>query len=191
MRRTIPLLAAALVAVPLGLVAEAAPVAQARLALADLTLTGDEGTSQRIRLTVTDAARPRLTLQVSDCDASGCVGFDYFETRLAPAAVRLDPSTATGELRTTLGGRELHIAWTPDRRPSFRGGSEGTSGDDGETFSVYRAEPAYARILLGGATCTGSGGVGDEVRLENRDGSPGAAQPLAQFRPAARLTCAS
>jgi hypothetical protein len=189
MPHAVPLLSSLLILSPLTLPAQAEPVARTRLALASFTLGADTDTSQRISLTVTTAARPRLTLQVSDCDANGCVGVGYFETRLAPSAVKLDPEVAAGELRTVLAGRALHVVWTPDDRPVVMGGTEGSSDEDSETLSVYRADPAHAKVSFDGASCSTDGGVGDEIRLENPDGDTGSAQPLRRFRPAQGLTC--
>lgn len=189
MRPTAPLIVLALAAGPLAVHADAAPVAQARIMLTAFTLADADGSTQRVRLTVTDAASPRLTLQVTACETSGCGSPDYYETRLPTSAVRIDRSTAAGELRTTLGGRPLRITWTPDSKLAAQGGTEGHSNDTSETLSVYRAEPAVARITLADAACTADGGVGDEIRLENPEGSAGAARPLASLTPAPRLGC--
>lgn len=189
MRPTAPLIVLALAAGPLAVHADAAPVAQARIMLTAFTLADLDGSTRRVRLSVTDASSPRLTLQVTDCDPTGCGSPDYYETRLPTSAVRIDRSIAAGELRTTLGRRPLRITWTPDSRMAAQGGTEGQSSETSETLSVYRAEPAVARISLGDAVCTTGGGVGDEIRLENPDGSAGTARPLVSLRPAATLTC--
>lgn len=190
MRRiAVPLVTAALI-VPVAY-AHAEPVAQARLAQAEFELADADGTWQKVRLTVTDASRPRLTLQIADCDATGCAGFDYYEARLDPAAVSIDGASAAGELRTALRGTPLHILWAPEDRLVLRGGSEGSSGEGGEAVSVYRAEPAVAEITLGDEVCSATAAVGDEVRIELPDGATGAARPLESFSPAARLTCES
>jgi hypothetical protein len=189
MRRPAPILVPALVMTALTLPAQAEPVAQSRLALVSFTLTADDETAQRVSLTVTSATHPRLTLQVSDCDASGCAGIGYYETRLAPSAVRLDPDLAAGELKTVLDGRKLHVAWTPDERPVVMAGTQGSSDGDSETLTVYRADPARVQVTFDGGSCTTSGGVGDELRLENPEGAAGNALPLSAFRPARDVAC--
>lgn len=189
MRPTVPLIVLALAAGPLAVNADAAPVAQARVMLTAFTLADPDGSTQRVRLTVTDASSPRLTLQVSDCESAGCGSMDYYEARLPTSAVRIDRSSAAGELRTALGGRPLRITWTPDPKPAVQAGTQGQSSESSETLSVYRAEPAVARITLGDAVCSAAGAVGDEVRLENPDGSAGTARPLASLTPAPLLTC--
>lgn len=187
-RLTLPLVTAALIA-PVAY-AHAEPVAQARLAQTEFVLTKPDSTSQKVRLTVTNAARPRLTLQIADCDATGCTGFDYYETRLDPGAVAIDGTTAAGELMTALRGTHLGITWAPDDRLVLQGGAEGSSGDGGEAASVYRVEPAVAEIRFGDEVCTATAAVGDEVRTELPEGSTGAARPLDSFAPGTQLACA-
>lgn len=188
MRRTVLPLTAVLAFAPLGL-AHAEPVSQNRLAQIAFTLSDGKSASQRIRLTVTDATRPRLTLQVSDCDAAGCADPQYYEARLDPTQVKIAQSTATAELSTTVAGIPLQISWTPDNRTAVKGGTEGGSGEGGETLSAYRAEPALAKITYATVPCSDLGAVGDELRIETPDQATGPARPLTSFVPAPNLRC--
>ena len=168
--------------------APAAPAAVNRVAGVDLELVRSDGTSRRVDLRVTSALR--LTLQVSECDGSDCVGFAYYEARLEPGAVTLDPDEARGSVRTVVGGRALEVAWAPSGQQGVvLGGTEGSSSDEGEAASSYVAEPAVATVTWGGSTCELAGLVGDELRVESPEGNPGAALPLSRFRGGGSLAC--
>jgi hypothetical protein len=166
-----------------------APAEQSRLAITSFVLEQPGGRSQSVHLRVTDGARPRLHLQVSDCDAQGC-RTSHYESALAEAAVSLPGDATTGELRTTWGGRALRVVWSPDDRVALKGGTDGSSDTQSQVIGVYRVEPALARITYGGTACTAEGGVGDEVRAELPEGSSGGARPVADSRPAGELACA-
>ena len=89
-------------------------------------------------------------------------------------AVTIDGAQAVARLRTTLDGRPFAVDWKPVPPGTVviqgtRGG--GTDGD--LAFSIYRADPAAAHVVLAGRTCNGSASVGDEVRVELPEGSDG------------------
>lgn len=168
--------------------APAAPVASNRLAGVDVEVLLADGGSRRIDLRVTSAGR--FTLQVTDCEGTDCYGFRYYETRLPGSAVSVDADEARATLRTSLAGQPLTVSWEPTGEQAVVvGGTEGSSNDEGETFSSYVADPATATVTWGEQTCEQRGLVGDEVRVESPEGNDGAAVPLAQLRLRGTLAC--
>ena len=168
--------------------AVAAPVSTGRIGIATFTLAVSDATQDRVEVSALTGGR--VEVAVTRCSAGQCSGTAYYAGTLPAAAVTLDTGTASGRLRAVLGGQDLSILWTPaPKATALRQGTQG-GGQDDETLTVYRVDPATAAVSLNGQRCSGSGGVGDAVFLQSSEGARGNAAPLRDLRlPAAKPVC--
>ena len=196
MRRTLLLTASATAVAAAVLPGYAAPVPAntGRVAATHLTFRLTEGRTLSLELraaTLSDATVLRVLAH--HCDASGACAESVYQSPLSPASLTIDPMTADAELRTTIGGRQLHIQWRPDGTSGVVVGSPeaqgtGTSGDG----SAFVGDPAVASVQLDGRSCSGAGSVGTAVFAGTGEvtGSPGDAGLADLHLPAtAPLTC--
>lgn len=185
MTRTYWLLAPGLAALTC-LPATAAPVTTARSATAHFVVFGD-GEEDRVGVV---AVPGRLQLSVSRCIGNSCTAPTYWEGPLA-GSFTVDEKVAVAHLRTSVGGRELVVDWSPAPASTVVLGGGGGSGDgEQNVVEAYRNDPAVVRLVVDGQGCTTTGGVGDRVRVATPDDSSGAAAPLSQVRlTAGTLAC--
>lgn len=174
MRRHLAL-ALPLVAVLGALPAGADPATPGRMAQVSFTLHPSPGEDVRLEVVVsTSAAGQRIDVGRRDCRNGSCDVPRYYSGALPKGAVTIDGSQAVARLRTTLDGRSFAVDWSPVPPGTvFIQGSRGGGTDGDLAFTVYRADPAAARVVLAGHSCHGSAGVGDQVRFEVPDGSDG------------------
>ena len=167
MRRTLLLTAsiAAVAAAVLPGYAAPVPADTGRLAATHLTFRLTQGRTLSLELraaTLSDESVLRVLAQ--HCDASGACAESAYQSPLSPASLTIDPTTADAELRTTIGGQQLHIQWRPDATSGVVVGSPevqgtGTSADG----SAFAGDPAIASVQIDGRSCSGAGSVGTAV----------------------------
>lgn len=167
MRRTL-LLTTSVTAVAAAVLpgyAAPAPADTGRVADTHLTFRLADGRTLSLELrAATLSSASVLRVLAHDCDANGACAESAYQSPLSPASLIIDATTADAELRTTIGGHQLHIQWRPDGTTGVVVGSPeaqgtGTSG----AGSAFVGDPAVASVQLDGRSCSGAGSVGTAV----------------------------
>jgi hypothetical protein len=155
--------------------ATADPATPGRMAQVAFTLHPSPGEEVRLAVVVsTSAAGQRIEVGRTDCQNGSCDVPRYYSGMLPKGAVTIDGAQAIARLRTTLDGRSFAVDWRPVPPGTvFIQGTHGGGTDGDLAFTVYRADPAAARVVLAGRPCSGSASVGDQVRFEVPEGSDG------------------
>jgi len=140
------------------------PVEQGRTAGTQLEVQLPDGSTMDLELRAMDSSDgPLLLLETDTCDADGyCDPSNNYASPLAASALKIDPSTATADLQTTLDGSPLAIAWRPGDGAEV-GGTQVTGGSSDATATTYAGNGADVTVRWGDAACTGAGGVGNGV----------------------------
>lgn len=196
MRRALLLTASVTAVAAAVLPGYAAPVPAdtGRVAVTHLTLRLTEGRTLSLELRAATLSNTSvLRVLAHRCDASGACAESVYQSPLSPSSLTIDPTTADAELRTTIGGQQLHIQWRPDGTSGVVVGSPeaqgtGSSGDS----SAFVGDPAVASVQLDGRSCNGAGSVGTAVFAGTGEvtGSPSDAGLAELHLPAtAPLTC--
>jgi hypothetical protein len=172
------------VALVVALPASAAPVSTGRIAAVRFQLPLEDGGQLRLEVSATESsAGDRIEVGVQPCEDGSCSAPVYYAGPLAPGSVQIDPTTATGRLRTTVGGVTVALDWAPvPPGTAVVSGTHGGGTDGDLAFTVTRVDPAAANVVLGDGACEGAGMVGDELRIEVPEGSAGDTVPLRRLR---------
>ncbi len=163
-----------------------APADAGRVAVATLTFHFTHGRTLSFDLRA-GALSGGNTLRViaQRCSSAGSCdpGTSAYQSALSPAALTIDPNTATADLRTTIAGHALHVRWQPDGTNTAQvGGFEAQGGSLSTSGSEYEGSPALTTVDLDGRTCRGTGGVGTGAFIDTASatGSPDDA-PLSEL----------
>jgi hypothetical protein len=168
--------------------AAGSPADSGRFAATRVAVALADGDTLTIDLRAADlSGGPRLIVDTQRCDADGACSTHLYSADLAASALDVDSATATASLSTTVAGLPLTVGWRPDGTQTAEvGGLDVDGGGPATTADEWAGSPAHVSVTLGGAQCTGSGGVGSGVVVDT-----GGSTPLAKLRLPAdpRLTC--
>jgi hypothetical protein len=174
--------------------AVAQPVTPGRMAQVAFAIPSASGVQLHVDVvTSTSTAGDRIEVSVARCRGGNCDMATYYGGPLPKGALSIDGAAAAARLRASLDGTPFVVDWTPVPPGTVAAqGLHGGGTDEDFAMTVYRADPALARVVLGGRSCRGSATVGDQVRIEVPEGSSGDDVPMARLRlPAGTPVCQS
>ena len=151
---------------PAGAMTSASPAGLTRSANADITMPGTGGLAHVLSVrAVSSSAGSWLEVQAETCTGSSCTVDNRYRADLPEGAFTVSATTGDATLKTTIADLPLDIRWTDTGGVAVGGGelASNAAPTSADGFVGLGGQAGDVHVILGSATCDGSGDVDNSL----------------------------